>query len=275
MPDIKIGSNYFRYETVGKGEPLLFISGMGGDNDAWKAQLRSHSRRFACITFDNRGIGGSAAAAAGLGPEGYTLSLLAEDAIRLLDALGIDRAHVVGASMGGAIAQRLALDHPGRILSLSLHSTLARMSARSRLRFETQLQLLEKVDVVDVLMSLAPMIWSERTLTERFHVIEAFRAARKEGGAPVSKAVYRLQLQALLDLDLLPRLGEIKAPVLVTAGADDGLIPAAESRLISKAIPGSAFHVFGGCGHASSMENSRGFNAVSLGFLKKHEGGAT
>ena len=176
--------------------------------------------------------------------------------------------------MGGAIAQRLALDHPGRLLSLSLHSTLARMSARSRLRFETQLQLLEKVEVLDVLMSLAPMIWSERTLTERFHVIEAFRAARKEGGEIVSKEVYRLQLRALLGTDLLSRLGEIPVPVLVTAGADDLLIPPAESRLIHEAIPASRYHVFAGCGHATTMENARGFNMVSLDFLKKQAGRA-
>ncbi len=272
MPKILLGNDEFYYEQTGRGEPVVFISGMGGDHSDWRWQLPSHSRHFRCLCFDNRGIGESAGAAAGLGSGSYTLELLAKDVARLMDALGLEKAHIVGASMGGAIAQRFALDHPGRLLSLSLHSTLGRVSSLTRLKFDTQLYLLQKLEVVDVLMSLAPMIWAERTLSERRHIIEAFRSARREKGLPVGKEVYRLQAQALLGADFLPRLGEIRVPVLVTAGAEDGLIPAHESRLIHKAIPGSEYHLFAGCGHASTMENSRGFNAVSLKFLKKHGG---
>jgi pimeloyl-ACP methyl ester carboxylesterase len=123
-------------------------------------------------------------------------------------------------------------------------------------------------------MSIAPMIWSERTLSQRPRVIEAFRAARRERGLQVSKEVYRLQATALLTADFLPRLGEISVPVLVTAGAEDGLIPTGESRLIHRAIPGSELHVFAGCGHASSIETTRGFNTVSLRFLQKNRGRA-
>jgi pimeloyl-ACP methyl ester carboxylesterase len=121
---------------------------------------------------------------------------------------------------------------------------------------------------MDVQMSLAPMIWSPETLSKRYHVIEAFRAARKDAGPPASKEAYRLQTLALQGMDSFPRLGEIKVPVLVTAGADDGLVPASDSVLIHKAIPGSQFHVFRGCGHATTVENPRGFNTVSLKFLK-------
>jgi 3-oxoadipate enol-lactonase len=201
--------------------------------------------------------------------------LLASDLERLMDVLEIPKAHIVGASMGGAIAQRFALDHPDRLISLSLHSTMGRASALAKLKFDTQLRLLEKVEVVDVLMSLAPMIWSERTLSEKRHIIEAFRSRRGKKGLPVGKEVYALQARALMTVDFLPRLGEIRAPTLVTAGADDGLVPAFESRLIHKAIPGSEYHVFSGCGHASSIENSRGFNAVSIKFLKGHGGKTT
>ena len=174
--------------------------------------------------------------------------------------------------MGGTIAQRFALEHPDRLLSLSLHSTLGRVSQASKLKFDIQLHLLRKLEVVDVLMSLAPMIWSEKTLSERRHLIEAFREERRKKGIPVSAEVYRLQLQAIAEADFLPHLGGIRVPVLVTAGADDGLIPAFESRLIHKAIPGSEYHVFSGCGHASSIENPRGFNTVSLRFLRRHGG---
>ncbi len=275
MPEILLGDEKFYYESRGKGESVIFISGMGGDHADWRYQLPSHARYFRCLTFDNRGIGKSAKAASGLDSASYTMELLASDLARLMDALGIERAHIVGASMGGAVAQRFAIDHPDRLVSLSLHSTLGRTSSLSKLKFDTQLYLLKKLDVVDVLMSLAPMIWSERTLSERRYIIEAFRATRGKKGLPVDKGVYSLQAKALMSVDWLSRLGEIKAPVLITAGADDGLIPAFESRLIHKAIPGSEYHVFSGCGHASSIENSRGFNSVSIKFLKRHGGKAT
>jgi len=178
----------------------------------------------------------------------------------------------VGASMGGAIAQAFALRHPERMLSLSLHSTFARVNGKMRARFENEVYLAGKLEVGEVLMSLAHMIWAERTFTERFHVIEAFRNARKKTGVPISREVFRLQGEAILRVNYLPRLGEIRVPVLVTTGDDDGLIPPEESRLIHKAIPGSSLHVFRDCGHAVTMENRRGFNTVSLRFLKRCSG---
>jgi pimeloyl-ACP methyl ester carboxylesterase len=269
MPEIKLGNDVFFYKQTGQGEPVVFISGLAGDHHAWDPQVPSHARHFRCICFDNRGIGGSAKAMAGLGPENYTLKLLADDVARLMDALGISKAHIAGASMGGAIAQRFAIDHPERLLSLSLHSTLGRINAHSKLKFDVQLYLLQKLEVMDVQMSIAPMIWSEETLSRRFHIIEEFRAARRNAGTPASKEAYRLQILALMGMDTFPQLGGIRVPVLVTAGADDGLIPPSESALVHKAIPGSEYHVFKGCGHATTVENARGFNTVSLKFLKR------
>lgn len=274
MPEIHLGNDVFFYNQTGHGDPVVFISGLAGDHSAWDPQLAAHARHFRCITFDNRGIGGSAKAMDGLGPDSYTLKLLGDDVARLMDGLGINKAHIAGASMGGAIAQRFAIDYPDRLLSLSLHSTLGRVNAHSKLKFDVQLYLLQKLEVMDVQMSLAPMIWSGETLAKRFHVIEEFRAARKNSGPGASKEAYRLQALALLGMDSFPRLGEIKVPVLVTAGADDGLIPSSESVLIHKAIPGSQYHVFRGCGHATTIENTRGFNAVSLKFLKRCGGTA-
>lgn len=272
MPEMTLGRDTFHYETRGSGEPLIFISGMAGDHSAWDMQLSSHAKHYTCVTFDNRGIGGSADAAKGYSAETYTPELLADDVARLMDALGIGKAHIVGASMGGVIAQAFALSHPQRMVSLSLHSTFARVNGKMRCRFETELFLLKKVEVIDVLTSLAPLIWSERTLSERSHIIENFRASRKTKGMPVSKEVYELQGQAIMKTDFLSRLGQITVPVLITTGTDDGLVPPEESRLIHKAIPGSEYHLFSGCGHAVTFENPRGFNLVSLRFLRKHGG---
>lgn len=174
--------------------------------------------------------------------------------------------------MGGVVAQAFALGYPERLLSLSLHSTFARVTGKLRAQFESELRLLERLEVPELLMSLAPLVWSERTLTERRIVIDKFRAERAGKTTPVSKEIYRLQARLVLGVDYLSRLGEIEAPVLVTTGDDDGLIPPEESRRIHQAIPGSRFRVFRGCGHATTVENPRGFNAVSLRFLRWQAG---
>lgn len=272
MPSIFLENDEFYYEALGQGEPLIFISGLGGDHSDWNRQLKSHSQSFHCITFDNRGIGRSEKALGNFGQTEYTLKLLAADIVHLLDALSIKKAHIVGASMGGVIAQQFALDYPERLLTLSLHSTWARISEKTRLKFETQLYFLPKVPVSDVQFMLAPMIWAERTLKDRIYIIEAFRERKKMNPVLISSEVYRFQVLACLSTDFMHTLDRIHVPVLITAGAEDGLIPPSESRMIHKAIPGSEFHLFQDCGHASNTENWRGFNIISLKFLKGHGG---
>jgi len=272
MPNINARNETFYYEKRGKGEALFFISGMGGDHNDWKWQLPSHARYFSCYTFDPRGSGKSAAAAHGQTADTYTAELLADDLAAIMDVLGIDKAHILGGSMGGVIAQAFALRHPERLLSLSLHSTFARVTGKMRAQFETELYLLGKLEVGDVLRSLAPLIWAERTLTERRHIIEKFRSNRKTTGIAVDARVYELQARLVLGVDYLAELGRIYVPVLVTTGQDDGLVPPEESRLIHNAIPGSRLKVFPGCGHAVTIENPQGFNTVSLRFLKAQKG---
>ena len=275
MPTVEARNGTFYYEKRGKGEALFFISGMGGDHRDWRWQLPSHAKHFTCYTFDCRGSGRSAAAAAGHTPGTYTVELLADDLAGIMDALGIEKAHILGGSMGGVVAQAFALGYPERTVSLSLHSTFARVTGKMRAQFETELYLLGKLEVGDVLMSLAPLIWSERTLTERRYIIEKFRSDRRSAGIAVDRNVYGLQARLVLGVDYLGRLGGIKVPVLVTTGLDDGLVPPEESRLIHKAIPGSTLRVFPGCGHAVTAENPRGFNTVSLRFLKELRGRAS
>lgn len=274
MPNIEVRNESFYYEKRGKGEALFFISGMGGDHRDWKLQLPSHARHFTCYTFDCRGAGRSAVTAQGKSADTYTAELLADDLAGIMDALGIGKAHILGSSMGGVIAQAFALRHPARLLSLSLHSTFARLTGKMRAQFETELYLLERLEVEDVLRSLAPLIWAERTLTERRYIIEKFRNDRRSAGIAVDKEVYGLQVRLVLKVDYLSRLGSIKVPVLVTTGLDDGLVPPEESHLIHEAIPGSWLKVFRDCGHAVTVENPRGFNTVSLRFLRAQEGKA-
>lgn len=287
MPYCTIGGARFHFKVHGEGrahtgpttsggarrETIVFISGMGGDNSDWYRQLPSHARRYRCVTFDNRGMGGSLQAAAGMDSTSYSMELLADDTAALMDALDIPRAHIVGASMGGVVAQHFALRHPERAITMSAHSTLGRIGALSRLKFGLQQTMLERCQVSDVLLSLAPMIWSEYTLEHRQGIVQAFRARRMAKPVPIPRETYLLQLSAFLRTDLLGRIGALKMPVLVTAGADDGLIPPGESLAIHKAVHGSEYHLFPRCGHATVVENPRGFNMVSLRFMGAHPGG--
>src|SRR5205809_7891619 len=121
MPKVTVNGIRMFYEETGGGEPLILIMGFGGDHLAWAFQVRALAEHYRVVTFDNRGAGQSDA------PEPpYTIRTMADDTAGLIAALGIERAHVVGVSMGGMIAQELALAYPGRVRSLHLGCTTAR-----------------------------------------------------------------------------------------------------------------------------------------------------
>ena len=121
MPQVTVGDISMYYVDAGAGDPVLLIMGFGGDHLAWGLQMPAFAERHRTIAYDNRGVGQSST------PDvPYTTSMMADDAAGLLEALGIDSAHVVSVSMGGMIAQELALRHPGRVRTLQLHATYGR-----------------------------------------------------------------------------------------------------------------------------------------------------
>src|SRR5438093_1193668 len=124
MPRVRVGDIEMYYQDVGEGDPLLLIMGFGGDHLAWAFQMADFSKRHRVIAFDNRGVGQTDAP-----DHAYTTRMMAGDALGLMNALGIDRAHVLGVSMGGMIAQELALASPERVRSLHLACTFGRPRA--------------------------------------------------------------------------------------------------------------------------------------------------
>jgi len=120
MPILQTKNTPLYYEITGEGSPVLFIQGVGVIGEGWRPQVNGLSRKYRTMIFDNRGIGKSQPCAARL-----TIEDMAQDTMALMDEAGWKRAHVVGHSMGGLIAQQLALDHPSRVRSLSLLCTFA------------------------------------------------------------------------------------------------------------------------------------------------------
>ncbi len=245
MSHLTVGGRRLFHQRRGSGhEPLLLIQGMSGTHLSWgEPFVDGLAEDFDVVAYDHRGIGRSDRVD---GP--FTIRHLAEDAAGLLDELGWETAHVLGISMGGMVAQELALAHPERIRTLTLGctycgggsqlasaETLARLSAgfasgdrerAIRTGFEVN---------VSPAFAAQPGAW------------ETFRAMAKSLPAPIP--VIMLQMQAIAGHDTSKRLPSLDVPTLVVHGDLDGMLPVANGRMIASLIPGARLEVLEGVGH--------------------------
>jgi pimeloyl-ACP methyl ester carboxylesterase len=252
------------YEIYGEGEPLLLIMGLGANHLAWTAQIPVYAREFQVIVFDNRGTGQSDF------PKNvdYTIPLLADDAAALLDALGVDSAHVYGISMGGMIAQEMALRHPERVRSLILGGTTPGGPHAVAPDRDTLLALLDQGAAVDRRLSpaLLDVLFSPEYLAERGpELLERFRGIAYY--PPTSREAYTAQLQAAARHDAYDRLPDIAAPTLVLHGTEDPLVPAANGRILAERIPAATLVLLEGARHGYLIEKQAEADAAVLDFL--------
>ncbi len=263
MAVMSVGSSEIYYELHGAGPLAVFISGLGSDHSAWCPVISELRSSFSCLVYDNRGIGKSSL---GLGERNYSIELLADDLRDLLDVVGAERAHIVGQSMGGTVAQAFALAYPDRVASLGLHVTWARLRPRLRLIFQEQLYYSRIMDLPDVVRLLGPLVWSEYTLEHRQEMIMELRKNRP--ATIVSPDVYERQTHACLQFDALESLSELNVPTLVTAASEDLLVPVEYATEIARAIEGSQYHIFERCGHAVTLERVEEFVSVVHEFIQ-------
>jgi 3-oxoadipate enol-lactonase len=222
------------FETTGEGPAVLLIMGLGLPGDAWWRTVPVLARSLQVVTFDNRGSGRSERPAGRL-----TLAGMAADAVSVLDAAGIARAHVYGISMGGMIAQELALRYPDRVNSLVLGATSAGGVAATPPDRETLAFLARRATVPDEegRWASVPYVYSERTRRSGGGRIgEDFARRRAYRFDPVG---YGAQLAAAAGHDAARRLGDIAAPTLVLHGAEDRMVPPANGRALAARIAGS------------------------------------
>jgi pimeloyl-ACP methyl ester carboxylesterase len=274
MATATVGSIDLFYEEHGSGDPLLLIMGLATDSAAWLFQVPAFAERYRVITFDNRGVGRSAKPA---GP--YTIAQMADDAAGLLDVLGIARAHVVGVSMGGMIAQELALRHPARVRGLVLACTypeadgdIQRQREASAALFGAKraadgtLQLdAGALDPMMLFQHLLPRVFNQEFLnTEMPKLMQLFGGALQWG---ISMDAIMAQVEACMSHRTTDRLRDITAPTLVITGDADRLIPAANSELIARSIPKARLVTIPGGSHAFNFETPDVFNREVLSFL--------
>jgi pimeloyl-ACP methyl ester carboxylesterase len=251
----------------GKGDPVLWLQGLNAPAAAWSAQLAHFGQTHRSIAPDARGVGQSDA------PEGpYTTRQLARDAADVLDAAGVERAHVVGLSLGGAAAQELALAQPRRVRSLALLSSFATQSPRSRALLEAWRVLYPLATSDERLREAWELQAYSWLFTDRFwrspaNVRAALRFAASQPPQPTQGFIG--QVDAALSHDSRQGLPSLRVPALVIHGALDQLSPKENGEDLARLIPGAELLLLPEVGHAVNLEGQRAVNAALRGLWKR------
>jgi pimeloyl-ACP methyl ester carboxylesterase len=195
--------------------------------------------------------------------------MMADDTVGLLDALGIDRAHVCGVSMGGMIAQEIALRHPGRVRTLQLHATLARPDAYMKALVEAWRKVRIALGREEALRVLALWLFAPCSYEERADFVELVLQNAIANPHPQSLTGYLRQGDAVLGHDTLERLDRVRCPTLVSVADQDVLVPPRFSHAIADRIPGAELKTIADAGHAYMWEKPDVFNAMCLEFVAR------
>lgn len=270
MPKAKVNEINIYYEVRGQGEPLVLIQGLGAPRSAWIFQTRAFKKYYRVITFDNRGVGKSDKPSSP-----YTVRTMADDTIGLMDYLGVDKAHVLGVSLGGMIAQEVAINYPERVRKLILGCTTAGGDLIERKEeMQRTIGLRESSSKADVeALDLRTMGKVMATIVSSAFNRRLFKVVLVPGAriyfrfGKVVKGIVE-QLGVVVDQDTLERLIQIKAPTLVIVGTDDRLVPPRSSEVLAERIPNAKLVKVDGGSHSFFMEMSGKFNKEVLDFLR-------
>lgn len=257
------------YAVRGRGEPVLFIHGVGVQGSGWRPQTDDLSSDYTCLSFDNRGMGRSQPAALAI-----TVRQMADDVRALMDAQRWPSAHVVGHSLGGMVALQLALDRPDRVRSLSLLCSFA--NGRSAAPMTPRMMWL----------GMRSRIGTRAMRREGF--LQLVLPPVADGAAPAEivnslpdlfghdlgdqPAIVNAQLRAIRDTDLTPRLTRLAlVPTMVVCAAHDLIAPPAAAREIAHGIPGARLVTFDDAAHGLPMTHAESVNALLRDHLEKAE----
>lgn len=268
MPTAGVNGQTIYYEVHGEGEPLLCVMGLAADTLAWTLQVPAFSERHRTIIFDNRDVGQSSQATGS-----YEVSDMARDALGLADALELDSFHVLGVSMGGAIAQEMALAAPERVRTLTLAVTWASGGGWSRTLssvWGARVHHMTREQRVDELMLL--------TMSEGFFEnadgVAFLRDMMLQNPHPQPPDAFARQLDASSRHSTSERLGELTTPTHVIGAEWDVLVPVWKSREIAGLIPGSKLTVLEACPHGLNVERAEEFNGAVLDFIAERAAAA-
>ena len=261
MPTLTLPDLPLYYETHGSpaAPAVLLLHGLGSSADDWQLQVPVFSQRYFVVTVDLRGHGRSVGKGAGT----FTIAQMADDVAALLDHLGVAAADVVGLSLGGCVAQAVAIRHPARVRALVLVNTFARLRPagwRGAGRFVKRAWLFAFAPMPALAAFIARGLFPKPE--QRPYYDEAVARLSKN-----TKGPYLAAMRAIAGFDVRRGLAAVRCPVLVVAGDRDQTVPLAAGQALHRAIPGARFALLADSGHASPYDQTEKFNEVVLGFL--------
>ncbi len=266
MPLLGVGDNELFHVEEGEGFPVVLIHGLAGDHTAWLPQLPLLAKRYRTIAFDNRGAGRSTQR-----DEPVSTQELAQDTLGLMDALGVERAHVVGRSMGGAVAQHMALLAPERVQSLALLASFARLDPVGRRVLTNMREVLEWTGSWEAHARHSV----QNFVSTRFFNEQPEAVARIEsliGGETRLPACYVRQNHACLEHDTVDRLAEVACPTLICAGGRDPICSPTATAWLG-GIPGSETVLFEDSSHFFLLEEPDRFLETLERWLERNTSG--
>jgi pimeloyl-ACP methyl ester carboxylesterase len=268
MPTVKANDIAVNYEQQGAGEPLLLIPFLAADNACYAFQVADYAKQFTCISMDPRGSGASDK------PDGrYSTEQFADDAAALIRALGLERVHVSGLSLGAAVGMWLAAKYPALVKSLSLHSPWTRSDPFLKTvvqGWQTMARGLGSVTEMTI-QGIFPWCFTPELYAAKPDYIDAL-AAFVRGRPAQPLPAFLQQSEAVIAHDALAQLGRIRAPTQITFGRHDLVTSTRFAEPLQNGIAGSELVVFEHCAHAPIYENVGEFNARTLDFLGRQIG---
>jgi pimeloyl-ACP methyl ester carboxylesterase len=263
MPEIKVRDITFYYDTRGVGHPLVLIRGLGSNADHWYPQRPAFSAFFRVVSYDNRGIGRS-----GRPDNPCTISMMAEDTAGIMDAIGIPKAHIMGLSMGGMVAQEFALMFPHKVHGLVLACTHCGGSKAVPPSEEIRALFSEFIATAspETAREAGKCLFAEHTLRKAPEVVREYQQISAR--FPPEAKVLLQQWEAVKGHDTWARLHRIQAPTLVITGSEDLLIVPENARILAEKIPKAQLCIIPGGGHQFLLEQTHTANETVLTFLK-------
>jgi pimeloyl-ACP methyl ester carboxylesterase len=266
MPKVKANNLTINYEQQGSGEPLLLIPYLSADHACYAFQVAEYAKHFTCISLDLRGTGETDKPAGA-----WSTELLADDVAAFMHALGIQKAHISGLSLGGAIGMWLAAKHSDKVRSLSLHSAWPKTDAFAKTVVEGWKALAQALQSVPemVILGIFPWCFTPELYAQKPDYIQSLADfVRSRPAQPV--AAFIQQSNAVITHDGTAQLSRITAPTLITFGRADMVTSTRFADPLKNAIRGSELLIFEGCAHAPIYEKVEEFNHKTLGFLQRH-----
>jgi pimeloyl-ACP methyl ester carboxylesterase len=268
MPKVKVNDITMNYERQGAGEPLILIPYLAADNACYAFQVAEYAKHFTCISMDPRGAGETDK------PAGtYSTELIADDVAGLMQALGIERAHVSGLSLGAAAGIWLAAKYPAKVKSLSLHSGWTKSDPFLKTivgGWQVMARALGSVPEM-VIQGIFPWCFTPELYAAKPDYIQALADfVRGRPAQPVD--AFLRESDAVIAHDAEAQLAHITAPTLITFGKHDQVTSTRFAKPMTDAIKQTELVIFEDCAHAPIYENVESFNQKTLAFLQRHAG---